>query len=342
MERVLRVAIVGLHDERIWQRIEIVQALPYAKIVAGADADYEARQRFAHVTDQPLDTVYEDGMTLLTHLDVDAVISGLPTNEHAFLVEQCADTHAAVLLEQPMAGSLDDVDRMVTAVQRTNIPFMVNFPRLWAKSVRESARMVIAGAVGDLIETRCRVCDPRNPTPDDASTFHKWLFDPTSSSSGVVMQLCSNGAQLAAWLMGLPTSVVGIGGAFASKDAEVFDNGVLLMKYPAALAVAEGSWSGVAGTGESGIEFHGTIGSLTITGSTLRFVDRNHPEGRIITPDLPPVGRSNGVEHFLHSLHRGTDFAPSCNLATSRAAQEILEGGRRAIETGYECPLPVR
>jgi len=147
---------------------------------------------------------------------------------------------------------------------------------------------------------------------------------------------------LASWLLGTPMSVVGISGTFLSKDTHVYDNSILLLKYPEAFAVAEGSWSGIENLKQGGPEFHGRAGSLFVVGDKLQFVDRHHPEGQSVTPDGPAAGRSSGVEHFFHNLHRGTDFAACCDLATTRAAQEILEAGRRSIETGFECPLPVR
>jgi len=147
---------------------------------------------------------------------------------------------------------------------------------------------------------------------------------------------------LSAWLLGKPESVVGVGANFVKKDLDVYDTGVLVMKYRSALSLCEGSWTDVGGIAPQGPAFTGSRGSIVIQGDSLLLVEPENPDGRRWTPEASEAQGPHGVAYFLSRLANGRSIDAPFGLTTSRDAQEILEAGFRSNQTGMECPLPVR
>ncbi|MBT3267630.1 Gfo/Idh/MocA family oxidoreductase [Candidatus Poribacteria bacterium] len=342
MAGALRVAVIGLVHEHIWTVVKQASELPYVDLIAAADPDPESRARFGQATGCDADSLYGDPKDLLDGESFHAVISGLLPVEHVALTELCAERGLALLVAKPMATTLDEMDQIVTAVQRTDIPFMVDFPLLWSAPIREAVRRARDGEIGHVYEARYRVSQPRSGSPNGSAEYAKWLYSPTHNSTGAYLDLCCYGAQVTSWLLGAPMSVMGTGGTLANDDLNVFDNAILIARYANAFAISEATWSSFGAQTPATLELHGADGILSVTGQMLVRFTAQHAVGVPIELDPLPEGSRNGVEHFCNALRLAEPFAQPFTLATTRRAQEIVEAGRRSIETGLECPLPVR
>lgn len=342
MEAPIRVCVIGLVHDSVWTNIRSALKLSYVKFVGVADPDDDLRERFQKETGCADDALFMDPTEMLEAVETDAILSGVPNDEHAPLTEFCARHHLGLFLERPMASSLDQADLMMTAVQRSQIPFMVHFPSLWNPAVHEAARLVKSGAIGHLYQVRFSV-GHRPPDEMGASRmFMNWLYDPDRNGAGAFLHLCSEGAQLCAWLLGKPMSALGVAATLSRRDLRVYDNGILIMKYMDAFAIAEGSWTEGGSLPGHGPFFKGTQGAIAVIGENVQLMNDEHPDGRLLTPEPMPAGHANGVEYFFWNLLNDRWVEAPCNLSTSRDAQEILEAGLRSVETGVECPLPVR
>jgi predicted dehydrogenase len=60
----------------------------------------------------------------------------------------------------------------------------------------------------------------------------------------------------------------------------------------------------------------------------------------VVAPDLP-AHFASGPAYFAHCLKNGLPFEGIVNPAISRDAQEILQAGLRAMETGASVSLPL-
>lgn len=342
MAGAIRVAVIGLVHEHIWTAVKQACELPYVELVAAADPNPESLARFHGETGCRADALYAEPKDLLEAETFHAVISGLLPVEHVALTELCAERGVALLVEKPMATTLDDMDKIVTAVQRTGIPFMVDFPLLWSAAIREAVRRARDGEIGDVYEARYRVSHPRGGTANGSAEYAKWLYSPTHNSTGAFLDLCCYGAQITSWLLGAPMSVMGTGGILTNDELDVYDNAILIAKYPHAFAISEATWSSFGAQTPATLELHGADGILTVTGRMLVRYTSQHTVGVPLELDELPEGSRNGVEHFCNSLRLDEPFADPFTLTITRRAQEIVEAGRRSIETGLECPLPVR
>jgi predicted dehydrogenase len=310
--------------------------------VAVADANESLLARFVEETGCDSNVLFFEARDMFENVKLDAVLGCLATGDHVHLTELCAYHKVALFVEKPMALSLDQSDLITTAIQRSSIPFMLHFSELWHPAVREAGRLAKEGTIGTLWHARYRIghAGPRHIRC--SAEFLEWLLDSDSNPSGAFLDLCCYGAQLSVWLLGRPQSAVAVASTLSKGDHDVYDNGILILKYGHAFGVAEGSWTQTTGVPPSGPFFAGSKGSIAVIGDAIQLINEEFPDGKTWIPDPPQPPNRNGVEYFLHHVRTDRYIEAPWNLLTSRDAQETLEAGLRSIQTGIECPLPVR
>ena len=89
------------------------------KLVAGADLSAESRSSFA--TEFPDAEVYETPAALLERPDVEAVIVAVPTGHHEAVATQALVAGKPVLLEKPMARTVEQCRRLIEAAEKPGL-----------------------------------------------------------------------------------------------------------------------------------------------------------------------------------------------------------------------------
>jgi predicted dehydrogenase len=127
------------------------------------------------------------------------------------------------------------------------------------------------------------------------------------------------------------------------------DNAVIILRYPRALALLEGSWTQIGGEPAFAMVVYGDAGTLIVhQPRPLREGDRPGP-GRVqrVTrdgsetleaPALPPDER-DGVTYFLSRVRDGRPIEGLCSPEVGRDVQEILAAALRASATGSTVTL---
>jgi predicted dehydrogenase len=85
---------------------------------------------------------------LLTRSDVDAVIVSTPQHVHAEQVVLAAHYRKHVLVEKPMAASVDDCRAMNRACGEAGVTLMVAFTQRFRRGNMEAKRLIDSGAIG--------------------------------------------------------------------------------------------------------------------------------------------------------------------------------------------------
>ena len=134
MADALRCAVLGMAHDHLWGNLNELAALPDVELLAGADYNPALRQRFTERSG--CDKVYEHYEALLDAEKPDAVLVFSATAEHADIVELCAERGLPVLVEKPMAATLEQASRMLTAARRHDTLLMINWPTAWNRALR--------------------------------------------------------------------------------------------------------------------------------------------------------------------------------------------------------------
>lgn len=127
--------------------IAAARAHPDVELVALADPA-EAAQALARDLGLPC---HADLDALLAASALDAVILASPNAQHVAQALACIDRGLAVLVEKPVATSVDEGRRLVDAVRRTGARAMVGHHRAHSPIMDKACEVVRSGALGRIV-----------------------------------------------------------------------------------------------------------------------------------------------------------------------------------------------
>ena len=340
MAAVLRCAVLGMAHDHLWSNLDELNALDGAELCAGADYNPVLRDRFA--TRTGCDKIYTHYQELLDAEEIDAVLTFSATSEHAEIVEVCAAKNLPVLVEKPMAATLEQASRMLSAARQYKTLLMVNWPTAWNRPLRTTHRLCTEGAIGRIWQITWR---GGHAGPDDigcSEEFCNFLFDAEQNGAGAFNDYSGYGASVCVLFMdGIPQSVMGMAGRLVKTHLPVDDNGILIMRYPQALCRLEMTWTeAVSGQPPHDFAFYGTTGTLTC-GQEVKLYTADAPNGDLIDPDPLAANEQTAVQHFVHCIQTGADPQFQTSPDLSYNAQQIMEAGLRSAMSGTEITLPV-
>ncbi len=105
-----------------------------------------------------------DGFSAMLAGPIDAVWLPVPIHLHRAFTEEALLAGKAVMCEKPAAGSLQDVDAMISARDRSGLPVLVGFQDIYTDSTREAGRRLAAGAIGRIRRVTLLGAWPRDPS----------------------------------------------------------------------------------------------------------------------------------------------------------------------------------
>lgn len=199
MERV-RVGIVGLGS--IAEALHIPGYLkhPAAEIVAVVDPDPGNRERVQRLLAERSGCevrAFSDLAGMLSQGGVDAVSIGTPNATHVDLAVEAIEGRCHVLLEKPMAVTLEGAERLRAAAGKSDRVVMIGQSHRYRDDVAALRRFVTAGALGRIYHAEARILRRRGyPTG--------WFTDQTWAGGGPLMDIGVHALDLAWWMMGCP------------------------------------------------------------------------------------------------------------------------------------------
>ena len=142
----LKLAVIGAgwigrkHAERI-------AANGTCSLAGICDVD-AGRRSAAEEFDVPL---YGDVEELLEREKPDGVVIATPNGQHVTVAEMCAEHSVHMLIEKPIADTLDDAQRIIRAADDAGIQVLVGHHRRHNPLISETRSIVKSGALGRLV-----------------------------------------------------------------------------------------------------------------------------------------------------------------------------------------------
>jgi predicted dehydrogenase len=127
---------------------------------------------------------------MLKREKLDGVVVATPTPLHKEHVALASEAHLPVLLEKPIALTLKDADRIVSAVRRSGVKFQLGFNRRFDPSYSKAKRMIVKGTIGKPLVVKTCARDPM-PPPEEY----------IRQSGGIFVDECVHDIDIALWLM---------------------------------------------------------------------------------------------------------------------------------------------
>lgn len=344
MPRTFRVAMMGVAHAHHRGLLHHLQDHPNATVVAVSDHEEERLKRAQ--SDFGIASAYPDHHELLEKEELDVVLCCSENVLHAEITEAASEKGVHVMVEKPMASSLDHARRMLEAANKAGTRLMINWPSAWSPVMHKTYQLVREGAIGEIFHIRERHGHggPHRDLPKEERAKFWWYRQGTGG--GALLDFCCYGANLSRWLIGQPArAVTGMADRLVLDFGEVEDNAVLVVRYDRAICVLEGTWSQVASGETEGPAIHGSAGAIVWVdyegGQAVKVVTPSTPEGEIIAPDPLPVGMRSGPEHFLTCIEEDRPFLESLTPELNLDVQAILDAGARSAATNQAVSLPL-
>lgn len=188
----VHVGIVGLGNigHHHAERLEDSEA----SVVGGLDVDAEARDRFAETFG--VDT-YEDAAALYDR--VDAVVVTTPNRFHEEYAVGALEAGRDVLLEKPLANTLDSAERIAAAARDADGLCMVGFHNRFEDPVEVATSYRESGRLGDVHHVDANYVRRRG-VPGRGS----WFTRRDVSGGGALVDIGVHAIDLSLYLLGYP------------------------------------------------------------------------------------------------------------------------------------------
>jgi len=197
-----------------------------------------------------------DSVDDLLAQDIDAVVIAAETLYHAELVGKAAAAGKAIVLQKPMALTLEDADRIVTAVENSGVPFSMAWQMRVDPQNREMKAMIDDGTLGRIFQVRRRHCLGFCRNPQNKSSWH---LNPKYNRD-IFADDAAHALDFLYWIFGMPVSVTAELGTLM-HPAIANDHAIVILRYGNGM-MAEVSSSFCCVAGENTTEITAEKGSV--------------------------------------------------------------------------------
>ena len=324
----VRVGLIGCG--KVGQiHVDALCGLAEAELTAVCDVSEERVQTF---TDRYGTRGYTNVDALLREGKVEAVIIGTPHPLHAAPAIRAAEAGVHVLVEKPMAATLDDCDAMLTAANRAGTLLGVISQRRFYEPVRRMKDAIDAGKIGRPALGVFTMYSWREPAYYQSDPWRgKW----DTEGGGVLVNQSPHQLDLLLWFMGPAAEVSGYWANVNHPGVEVEDTAVAVLRFRngglgamvTSVAQKPGIYTKVHVHGTSGasVGVETDRGATFIAGMTV-----------IAEPALNDLWTISGEEHLLPAFQAEDRARFTQNDATVYYHRLQIQDFLRAVREGRQ------
>jgi predicted dehydrogenase len=269
--------------------------------------------------------VSSDWRSIIGRDDVEAVDICSPNAFHREQAVAAAKAGKHVLVEKPMASTVEEADEMIAAAEAAGVVLHVAHNMRYAPAIvamRDAVTRVgrIAG-----VRTAFGHSGPRDWAPDST-----WFFDPKLSGGGALIDLGIHAIDFVRYVTGLEVDEVA---AMTFGTEAVEDAGHVIMRFEGgAIGYVNASWVARPAP-DFALAVFGTEGTLRLDASrppSFRSASGEKEELEI------PASISSPYEDFVRAVRGGQAPGPAspASGADGRAAVAIVSAAYESARTG--------
>jgi predicted dehydrogenase len=344
-DKPLRVAIAGLDHGHVAGFFRNAQRRKDIEIVGVFDLDPSLHKKYANLYHLANDLFFSDLAVMLDKVKPDAVATFTTTFDHPMVVEACASRKIPVMMEKPLAVSMEHARAIQKAAASSGIPVIVNYETTWYRSHAEMHNLVKdQKAVGDV---RKMVAMDGHEGPKEIGTppeFFNWLGDPVKNGAGALFDFGCYGANLMTWMMDnqRPLRVTAMTQQMKPEIyPRVEDEATVLVEYPHAQGIIQASWNWPFSRKD--FEVYAQRGyANSIGGDVLRVRLPGQKQEESRTPaEIAPDERDS--LSYLIAVARGRRKpAGLSSLENNMIVTEILSAARESAKTGKSVAISAK
>jgi predicted dehydrogenase len=338
----LRVGIVGLVHGHVHGFLDHSRNSPEINIVGIAEPDKQLLSQAASRYGFDHSMLFTDLEAMIEKAHPQAVLAYTNTFDHRRVVEICARHGVHVMMEKPLAVSLEDARAIERAAHSGKIHVLVNYETSWYASNHAAYDLTHSGALGEI---RKVVVHDGHSGPKEIGVepeFLAWLTDPKLNGAGALFDFGCYGADLMTWLMDgqRPETVTAVTQQIKPQIySKVDDEATIILTYPHAQAIIQASWNWPFDRKD--MEVYGKTGYvITVKRDDIR-VRREGEDREAQTPARPvPSPYDNSLSYLRAVILDDVKEDGLSSLETNVTMTEILDAARRSAATGTTVRLP--
>ena len=334
-EAPLRVALAGLVHGHAFGFFDQFQKRTDLQVVGIAEADGQLVAQFEKSYSLAPGLFFSDLEEMLKKTHPQAVLAYTNTYDHRRVVEICARYGVPVMMEKPLAVSVEDAHAIEKAAREGKIHVLVNYETTWYRSNRAAFELVHENSIGEI---RKVVIHEGHPGPKEIGVgpeFLAWLTDPKLNGGGALFDFGCYGADLMTWLMDgrRPDSVTAVT-QHIKPDVypRVDDEATIILTFPKAQAIVQASWNWPFSRKD--MEVYGQKGYAITVGRDQLRVRLPGQEEKLAGAKPLPAPDEDSISYLRSVLLGGRKPEGLSSLETNVIVTEILDAARRSAVTG--------
>ena len=242
----LKVGVVGLVHDHVHDILSR-HGGGDVEIVGITEPNQKLAERYAKQHGFKMDLVFDSIEEMLETVRPEVVSDYSPIYHHLKTVEVCAPRGIHVMVEKPLAVSLEHARKIQTLARRHRIHVLTNYETTWYGSHHRAKRLLAdEPSFGPI---RKIVVHDGHSGPVEigcSKEFIEWLTDPHLNGAGALTDFGCYGANLSTWLMNgeKPRTVTAV---LQQIKPDVYphvdDEATVVLVYPGAQAILQASWN---------------------------------------------------------------------------------------------------
>jgi myo-inositol 2-dehydrogenase/D-chiro-inositol 1-dehydrogenase len=126
---------------------------------------HDADERSARCVAERVGAEYAGDLDGLLGAGLDGVVVAAPTTFHAELIVAAQQAGLPTFCEKPVAGTLEETDTVLTALEKAAVPLQIGFQRRFDAGYQAVREAIAAGRLGWTHTLRACTADPAPPHP---------------------------------------------------------------------------------------------------------------------------------------------------------------------------------
>lgn len=265
----LRFAIIGC-GRISYKHVEaLVENKDEAELVATCDiklelAEAKKEEYLTKMKNNSLKVAtYVDYKEMLEKEDIDVVTIATESGYHADIAIYCMNKGKHVLVEKPMALSIDDANKMIETAKKNNVKLSVCHQNRFNKPIQKLRTAVEEGKFGRIMNGTARILWRRDENYYKQAPWRgTWDLD-----GGTLMNQCIHNIDLLQWMIGSEVERVYAECDTFRNNIEGEDFGAVVVRFKnGAIGIIEGSAVVYPKNLEETLSIFGTEGTVVVGG----------------------------------------------------------------------------
>lgn len=320
--------------------------VPEAEIVAVYTRNAEKAKAFAQKHHIP--NWYDDMDRLINESGCEVVDICLPNFLHAEATLKAATAGKHIIIEKPLAVTLEEADTMIAACKKAGVKLMYAEELCFAPKYERVRHLVNEGAVEKVYMLK--------QSEKHSGPHSDWFYDINLAGGGVLMDMGCHAIQWCRWML-KNEKVISVyatmNTVLHNKRTNAEDNSVVIIEFESGVtAVLENSWAKHGGMDDR-CEVYGTggviyadlfMGNAAITYSKEGYGYAMEKAGTTagwsftVFEEAFNQGYPQELKHFIECIQQDTD--PLVTGEDGRAVLEIIYAAYASAGQGKKIMLP--